>query len=365
MGFDGYFGVMSDVSKNKHHILLIMMDLNWGGSHKAMLHLAEILKDEYFVTVCYTGEKMVDIEPEGYKIIRVKGLGDLKFLIFWSGFSLVVCFGDNSWWLLRRASKHRNFKILVSERTDPYLRTRKFSEWLKRKTYGIADWFVFQTEEARQWYPEDIRKRSEIIPNPLMEVPKKKWSLPQGERYILNVGRLNVHQKRQDNLLDAFAIVHRTHPEVRLKFAGDGMHLARLKKQARKLGIEDYVDFLGNRKDVLDLMAGAALFVLCSDYEGIPNVLIEALAVGVPCLSTDCSPGGARFLLKDGKHGVIVKRHDVKALSDGINDALSSDARLTELSKATEGALDGLDEETIAAKWKNCISGLLSGDLRS
>lgn len=95
--------------------------------------------------------------------------------------------------------------------------------------------------------------------------------------------------------------------------------------------------------------------MLSSDSEGIPNALIEALQIGIPVVSTDCSPGGAALLLDNGKHGVLVERGDPAALSRGMEEALSSKENLIKMGNATIGALDRFTESAIGNKWNEWI----------
>lgn len=89
------------------------------------------------------------------------------------------------------------------------------------------------------------------------------------------------------------------------------------------LGLSERVNIIPSRKDLWDCIHNASLFVLSSDFEGMPNALMEAMALGLPCVSTDCRPGGARTLIEDGKNGFIVLVRDVEALAWAMSQCLS------------------------------------------
>lgn len=139
---------------------------------------------------------------------------------------------------------------------------------------------------------------------------------------VLGVGRLTA-QKRFDLLLEAFTRLCQERP-ARLMLLGEGEEEALLENKANALGLgpED-VAFLGYVSNPLAYMARADLLVLASDYEGLPGVLIEALAVGCPVVSTD-SPGGSREILREGAVGLLVPVGDADALSAAMAEALAN-----------------------------------------
>lgn len=141
------------------------------------------------------------------------------------------------------------------------------------------------------------------------------------EPVLLNAAR-QAPAKDHRNLLDAFAAARRTRP-LKLVLIGEGPLRADLEAQAAALGVAEHVDFAGFRRNVGDFLAHADLFVLSSDNEGLPLVLLEALKSGLPVVSTDC-PSGPREILEDGRYGALVPVHDPEALARAILDALDA-----------------------------------------
>jgi glycosyltransferase involved in cell wall biosynthesis len=140
-------------------------------------------------------------------------------------------------------------------------------------------------------------------------------------RKLINVGRLK-SQKNQALLLEAFAIVASS-VDAELMIVGDGDLRGDLEAQADRLGIADRVQFTGYRSDPGRLMAQADLFVLSSDYEGLPTVLVEALYAGLAIVSTDC-PHGPREILMGGEYGVLCDMQDKQSLADAIVKELAT-----------------------------------------
>jgi glycosyltransferase involved in cell wall biosynthesis len=139
------------------------------------------------------------------------------------------------------------------------------------------------------------------------------WLEPGSPPVVLGAGRLT-RQKRFDVLLHAFALVTRTRP-ARLLLLGEGEDRVELEALASSLGLSaDQYSFPGYVENPYAYMSRASLFVLSSDFEGLPSVLIEALATGCPVVSTDC-PGGASEILRGGAVAPLVPVDDPPALA--------------------------------------------------
>ncbi|KEZ78484.1 glycosyltransferase [Salinisphaera hydrothermalis] len=149
------------------------------------------------------------------------------------------------------------------------------------------------------------------------------WIDDDGPPLIVGVGRF-AKAKRFDLLIEAFARVRRNRP-ARLLLLGDGRDRGELEAQIARLGLTQDVRMPGFARNPYAYLARAAVFVLSSDYEGLPTVLIEALACGATVVSTDC-PSGPREILDDGRYGRLVPCGDVEALAEGILDAIATPA---------------------------------------
>jgi glycosyltransferase involved in cell wall biosynthesis len=178
------------------------------------------------------------------------------------------------------------------------------------------------------------RKRVEVVYNPVItretliaakQSPDHPWFAPGQPPVILGVGRLT-RQKDFPTLIRAFAEVRRKRL-ARLIILGEGEDRADLTALARELGVSDDVALPGFR-NALSYMAGSALFVLSSGWEGLPTVLIEALAAGTRVVSTDC-PSGPREILQDGRIGALVPVGDVAAMAAAMLEALDQPGSTT------------------------------------
>lgn len=205
-------------------------------------------------------------------------------------------------------------KTLISERGDPNQQPAG-GIWQKLRdlTYPRTDAMVYQTQGAKQYYLDRIGLDGRVIHNPV-DVGDAAYS-PNGDHVIANIGLLEPH-KNQRRLLYAFSLFVKDYPDYRLRICGGGVLEAELKAYAKDLGIFDRVLFMGKVPEAHRVISKDEFFVLSSDFEGMPNALMEAMAMGMPCISCDCVPGGARELICDGENGLLCALDDGEDLAE-------------------------------------------------
>lgn len=210
-------------------------------------------------------------------------------------------------------------KIYASERIDPrYDGRSKVTDLLSKYTYAKLDGMVFQTRLVESYY-SNIRNYC-IIPNPI-EI--RNYALTKKQKKIVNVGRL-APQKNRKMLITVFAEIAELFPDYALYIYGEGYLRHDLETQARSLGVGNRVFFEGWVANVHECISDAELFVLSSDYEGLSNALLEAMMMGIPCISTDCA-GASEYI--DGTNGMVVPVGDSVAMSEAIKRVLEDDYR--------------------------------------
>ena len=121
------------------------------------------------------------------------------------------------------------------------------------------------------------------------------------------------------------------------------------------MSITDRVCFKGNVSVVSEHIKTAKLFALTSDYEGMPNALAEAMAIGLACVSTDCSPGGARMLIEHGINGLITPCNDVQSFAEALRNLLLDTELAFKLSMNAINIRKKLDIEIISTQWENYL----------
>lgn len=269
---------------------------------------------------------------------------------------LVISFQTNQNALSVLATRGRNIPVIVSERGDPY-QYHDIVAKLKTRVINKAEGGVFQTKKAMQYYGEELLQRSVVIYNPNtvtgIERPEKR------NNEIAFVGRFDIHQKRQDLAIEVFKIVAEAVPDVKLAFYGAGKEQEIIKKQACDLGIEDRVLFKGLVKDVPNAIKDSRLFLMTSDFEGMPNALIEAMACGLPCVSTDCSPGGASELIQSGENGIVVPCGDAKAIAAAIVRLLNNKEEAEKMGVEAQKIVEELNPAIIYGEWEKYVKTIL------
>ena len=204
-------------------------------------------------------------------------------------------------------------KMLVSERTDP----RSCDHKLYRNFfYRFADSLVCQTQGAIECFPKYLQRKAYVIGNPLPELPERYTGIRR--KKIVSVGRLEA-VKNHKMLIRAFGKFSEMHPDYELDIYGEGSLRKELENLADKLGIASKVIFHGFCKQVMEEIRDSRMFVLSSNYEGLSNSMIEAMAMGIPVIATDCPIGGSRTYIRNGCNGLLVPVGDVDAMCSAMN----------------------------------------------
>ena len=356
----------------KYRLLIFINKIKYSGASKIAVWLAnQFARENFDVTfVTYSEADTRGMFDENVRYIcldcsgknRIKRYGmvvkGLRSLLKKTDIDLALGFLPVECMQLIMASAGLKIRTIVAERSDPYLEKSLMAD-LGRFSFRFANGAVFQTEGAKNYFGRRISEKSTVIPNPAFVVETEFIPYNDRPEKISHSARLYIRQKRQDILLKAFSIVARKNDDVILHIYGDGPDEYILKTQAEELGIKNRVVFEGKVSDVEDRIKDSRVFVLSSDYEGIPNALIEALAAGVPGVSTDCSPGGARVLIKDGVNGFVTERGAADALADKILYILSAPDKGAEMAKKAREIVDEFAPEKIYGLWKEYLVSVI------
>lgn len=206
-----------------------------------------------------------------------------------------------------------NCPMLVSERNDPRMGMQGF---LRDFTYNRAVKIVVQTKECIGYFPEKLQNKAVVIPNPVdLTLPEPIKG--EREKSVVFVGRLH-KQKNPALLLAAFAEFSKQFPEYTLNVYGKGEMENELKEMAENLHVSDKVVWHGFCPDVRSRIVNAGMFVLSSDFEGISNSMLEAMAMGIPVIATDCPIGGSATYIEDGQNGLLVPIGDREKLTEAM-----------------------------------------------
>ncbi len=250
-------------------------------------------------------------------------------------------------------------KVIGTERNNPYKYKADFiNASLKKLSALFLDGFIFQTEAASRYYAESVRRKGTVIQNAVFNPLIKELKPPEKrQKIIYGVGRLSA-QKRFQDLIDAYALVEKTHPDYRLVIFGEGEDREKLQTQIDSLNLSEKALLPGADKEALRFVSKGSVFVLSSDYEGMPNVLLEAMAAGTPCVSTRCKMGPEE-LIDDGMNGILVPVGDIKKISEGIEMIIDNPKLSESISKNGRNILKTNDVSAISEKWLDYIKSIL------
>ncbi len=278
--------------------------------------------------------------------------------------SLYIPFGIAYFVQTFGATNSTDSKILYAERNAPEL---DFPENAQEKAYlfdmlSRAAGAVLQTGDEFSFFGGCL-KNAVVINNPV------KSNLPepyQGDRrkVVVNFCRVS-EQKNLPLMIAAFLEMHKKHPEYILEIYGNTVEKneEELKVQISdlitSLDADEYIHLLPPCADVHIKVRDCAMFVSSSDFEGLSNSMVEAMAIGLPCICTDCLGGGARELITDGENGLLVPMKDIKSLADAMVK-MAEDEKLSKKCSANAAKIRGkLAVEVIAGKWLEVIENII------
>ena len=242
-------------------------------------------------------------------------------------------------------------KTIIAERCNPDSYSL-LVKMMMRYAAKRCDLLVVQTKEIGNWY-KDVKNKI-IIPNAINKdvvMPERREVLKK----IVAVGRLT-KQKNYPMLIKGFYEFQKKHPEYILEIYGQGQEKEELERLVREYGISKKVKFLGYVSNVSERIADAKCFVMTSNYEGMPNALIEAMCMGLPCIATDCDGGGAKALILNDKNGVLIPKNDVDELVGKMNRIVEDDDFAKKIAENAKELKNQLSYDKIYAEWEKAIA---------
>jgi len=336
---------------SKKKLLFVISSLVGGGAERVMVNLINHLDRKKYEFLLVVFENKMDLQddlhfPVNIVCLNKRSRWDFFKLIF--KLRKIICDYKpdkvlsflnytNTVAGLSSLFLRRKFTLFLSERvyTHKYLdrsRLRYLRKWLINLTYKKADRIIAVSKSIKNVLEEDFSIQPEkikIIYNPIVleEIRYKSqkgvehpFFKDENARVIISIGRL-VEQKRFDRLLRAFSLVREKQMTARLIILGKGILQRKLERLALQLNINNLVSFVGHKYNPYAWISKADIFVLSSDFEGFPNVLIEAMACGTPIISTDCL-SGPKEIITTGKNGILVPPADEIALAEAMLNLL-------------------------------------------
>lgn len=228
-------------------------------------------------------------------------------------------------------------------------------------SYGKCDRIVFQLKDAASFYKLIPEAKKSIIPNPYLS--SFNYFPPEAQNrkkiIVMAAARLE-YEKGFDLGFRALSLVLNKHPEYEIFVYGAGNHELMYGRLLDELNIRNKVFFKGLSSQVIQDIYQNSVFLLPSRSEGIPNMLIEAMGAGMPCVAFDCPPGGPRFLFGDNnERGILVALNDCDTMADMVNMLLEDRSLMDMYSSAAQDIIKLIDPSKIENLWINTFKKTL------
>lgn len=359
---------MRESKEIEKRVLFVGASLGGGGSERVMSILINGLSHAaYAIKMVRLFDEKIDFELNenvsteyiGNEIQnpflkKIRLVFDLKRIIKEFKPNVIVSFLTTCNVISVLASIGYNVKVIISERNDPHNNVKtNFAAKIRNIIYSKADLLVCQTADAIDYFPENIQNKGIVIPNP---IPSGLPSCFKGDRKknVVMVCRLN-KQKNLPMAINAFWQFHHIHSEWVLDIYGEGKERQNLEMLIDSLKASSYIKLHGFCTNVIDQILDAGIYLSTSNYEGISNSMLEALALGIPAVVTNCPIGGARLAIEDGVNGILVPVGDVEKCSIALDFLASGKMQLLTNEKIAISIRQKFAEKAIIEEWEKVI----------
>lgn len=361
------------MTSNKKTIALYIGSLSRGGAERVMVNLAQhfcahnynvylvtktVDEPEYEVPKGVT-RIVADITKEeegnsrvGNLVKRIKKLRGI-----WKEINpdLILSFIRKNNLMAIASAKGLKIPVVVGIRSNPARELQgRLMKPLSFCLFGYAKGIVVQTTQGKEYLPQKLQKKTVIMPNSLtkqfMEMPVSV----KRRKEIVCVGRID-DNKNQKMLLEAFSKLGEEAKDWSLHLYGDGSAKIGLEKEYAS----DNIIFHGQVNDVADRIKDASIYVLTSKEEGMPNALIEAMALGLACISTDCPCGGPADLINDGDNGILVPVNDTEALAKALSSLINDENLRDNMGKEAVKVRETLNPTAVNEKWQQYLESVI------
>lgn len=304
-----------------------------------------------------------DSDENRSRIFRaIKRLVRLRKLLVAEKADVAIGFTRKPLYRLLAASICVKTPVIIAVRISPIGNYDKaFDKIFMPILFRRANGAVFQTNDQMEYFVPFLKNDSAVIFNPInekyvgVEQPAKK------EKAIVHSGRL-VDFKNQPMLIRAFIKVHDKHPEYVLKLygpdGGEGMQ-EKLEEIIKSSHAEEFVKLMGGSDELEKVLPMGEIYAMSSDYEGMPNALLEAMCLGMPVVATDCPCGGPKAVITEGENGLLVPVKDEDAFAEALNKLIENPEYANCLGKQASKLSEKISAEAITKQWLDYINKVI------
>lgn len=361
-------------------IVFVIPTLGSGGAERVVTLLSNNLVSHHDVSIlCIEDDKQRHYSVDSKIVIRSANLNTNRNNKIWKFFSfglsffkmrnfvysyikninvdILISFLPKADFVVYSLKHRKKIKWISSERNDPWERSY-FEKKILERIYKKVDCLVCQTEIVKQYYKSLGITNISVIPNPVItsELSCSRLYKDEYGKYFVAIGRLDI-QKNYDMMIESFILaLNKTNNKYRLLILGDGSLKNHIQELINSNHLQDKVFLLGKKENVKDFLLGADCFVMSSNYEGMPNALLEAMSIGLPVICTDVKTGAARDLI-DSSNGILVPVGNVLEMSNAMVKIMSlSPSIRTKMGEQSKKKLVHLSLEKIIPEWEELLS---------
>lgn len=363
-------------------LLLYLGSLIKGGAERVAVNLAKYFtdegwqvhiltklqdKDEYEVPEGVTRSN-ADLTQEELTGSRVRNLHlriqKLRNILKEQNPDVIVSFIGKNNFMAITAAKPLAIPVVACVRSAPEREyKKKMMYFLVNPMFKKAAGVVLQTKKSFSFFCPAVQQKAVILPNSLNPAFMREKYSGVRRNTIITVGRLD-DNKNQILLIHAFELIANEFPDVTLVIYGDGPARNKWEMEVQSSEFKDRIQFAGLITDVQDKIQKDRIFVLPSIMEGMPNALIEAMALGLAVISTNCPCGGPKDLIGDDENGLLVPVNDEKAMADAIRKILNTPELESKLQENGYLKVQEFRPENVNSMWKNYLEDIIDKNPR-
>ena len=360
----------------KLHIAMLIGSLTKGGAERVLVNLADYFVNKGYCVTMVTQYRLADEYALNEKVRRV--ISDItpeqttgnRVINFARRFEklrniwkkerpdVILSFIGKNNMMAILTSRFLRIPVAVSVRADPV--EEYYSSWMRfmaRHLFSRADGVILQTSGCFDFFPEGVRRKAVILKNPISGGFFRERYEGERDKTIVAVGRVD-ENKNHELLIRAFSGIAEEFPDYRLIIYGEGDLRQHLGELVRELGLSDRVLLPGSIGNVADAIYKARIFVLCSNSEGVPNTLIEAMLMGLTVVATDCPCGGPADLIRSGYNGCLVPVKSIDKMKEKLQYLLNNLQIADELGRNAVKTRDIYAAGKVYGEWESFLCSL-------
>ncbi|MDD3747063.1 MAG: glycosyltransferase [Anaerostipes sp.] len=343
-------------------VLMVITGMRSGGAERVMATLCNELSQKHDVRLLCMKENETDyLLDDKVKFLgaNVKNKSFLKSVNFvkkniktWNP-DVILSFMTKSNLIALVAKKisKKNVPVIIAERTNPFIASFKR---IRKIIYPWASGAVFQTKQAQQYYKNIIKCESVVLRNPLNPDFAIEPFKGKREKRIVSVGRLS-DEKNQKLIISSFSKIADRYPEYKVEIYGEGPLKKELQAQIDEFGLSSQIVLMGRKDNIQEHIRTAEIFVLPSNSEGMPNALLEAMALGCACIATDCPIGGSAFIIKNEKNGILIPMNDENKMTTELERLMTDCSFAQQLGEKAKKVIQDFSSEKVCSEWEAFI----------